>query len=66
MKFIAFKMLPFVAKTQDTSIMYTEEIINHSKLCLEKLKLGLLSPGTKSKEFKCLHKTTLKCRDYKS
>lgn len=49
MKFIAFQMLPFVAKTQDTSIMYTEEIINHSKLRLEKLKLGLLSPGAKSK-----------------
>lgn len=47
MKFVAFQRF-FVAKTQDSNTMYTEEIINHSKLCLEKLKLGLLSPGAKS------------------
>lgn len=41
MKFVAFRMLPFVAETQDTSTMYTEEIMNYSKLCLEKLKLSL-------------------------
>lgn len=40
--------MKFVAKTQDTSTIYTEKTINHSKLYLEKLKLVLLSPGAKS------------------
>lgn len=48
MKLFAFQMFPFLAKTQDTSTMYTEKIINHSKLYLEKLKLELFSPGAKS------------------
>lgn len=45
--------------------MHTEEIINHSKLRLEKLKLWLLSPGAKSNSLNASIKP-LKCRGYKS